>query len=121
MITVVAARRAACTAATPPGSDSSSNASPPCRGSRHRAAGGASSPGVARVATNNRSPSEVNVGADSPVLPWVSRRAGCTPSGSNSHIAVTYSVRSGLSSLIVVTTRAPSGDTARPATLGSAK
>ena len=41
--------------------------------------------------------------------------------GSSSQIAVTYSVRFSLGSLTVVTTRAPSGETASPDTRGRAK
>ncbi len=62
----------------------------------------------------------MNAGDDSPFAPRVNRRAGSWPSGSSSQTAVMYSVRFSLSSLTVVTTREPSGDTASPDTLGSA-
>ena len=119
--TVRGASPATCTADTPPGSDNSSTASPPSLGSRQSAAGADSSPDVGRLARNSRSPSEVKTGADSPFPPRVSRRAEPMPAGSNSHIAVRYSVPSELSSLTVVTTRSPVGLTASPATLGRAR
>ena len=56
-------------------------------------------------------------GADSPV-PRVSLRAGRTPAGSISHSAVRKRVRFGSGVATVVTSRAPSGDTARPANRG---
>ena len=114
--TVAAAARAVRTPSTPPGSASTSTASPPAAGNRHNDAGGLSSSSVGRAATNRRSPSAVKVGDDSPFAPRVRRRAGCLPAGSSSHIALTNSVRFSLSSAIDVTTRDPSGDTARPDT-----
>ena len=63
----------------------------------------------------------MNAGADSPFAPLVKRRAGALPFGSSSQTAVTYSVRFSLSSLTVVTTRKPSGETASPDTRGKAK
>ena len=78
-------------------------------------------PRSGRAATNSRSPSAVKAGDDSPLAPRVSRRAGRWPAGSSSQRALTYSVRLSLSSATVVTTREPSGDTARPATPAAAR
>ena len=118
--TALGASRAVFTSSTPPDGARTSTASPPAAGRLHNAAGGLSSSSVGRTATNKTSPSEVNAGADSPLAPRVNRRAGRCPSGSTSQTAVTYSVRLSLSSLTVVTTREPSGDTASPDTRGRA-
>src|SRR5215207_2846542 len=118
--TVTGAARAVRTVATPPGSATSSTASPPAAGNRHNDAGGLSSSSVGRDATKRMSPSAVKAGDDSPLAPRVSLRAGRRPVGSTSQTALTNSVRLSLSSATVVTTRDPSGETARPESRGSA-
>ena len=93
----------------------------PAGGSRQSAAGASSaasaSSGSGRAEVKSRSPSGRNAGPDSPV-PRVSLRAGRSPAGSISHSAVRKRVRFGSGVATVVTSRAPSGDTARPANRG---
>src|SRR5690606_7004574 len=113
-----AARVAARTLLTPPGWAASSVASPPAAGSDQTA--GLASSSEPRLATKRRSPSAVNTGWDSPVGPWVRRRAGRPPAGSTYMTAVWYVVGSSFSVLTAVTGRRPSGERASPPSRGRA-
>ena len=70
--------------------------------------------GSGRAEVNSSEPSGRNAAPLSPLALRVSRRAGRSPVGSTSHSAVTYLVRLGFSVCTAVTSRVPSGESARP-------
>ncbi|MDQ1179649.1 hypothetical protein QE397_001104 [Rhodococcus sp. SORGH_AS 301] len=110
---------AATTPPTPPPRCATLRASPPRADSAHTADGASSSPDAAR--TKSRSPFAAKVGAESPVADRVSRRGADVPSVAMDHRLETYFVRAAFSSDIVVTSDAPSTDSASPAMRGRSR
>ena len=121
--TTVSASLAAWTPPIPPARDKATRASPPSDGRIQRAFTGSASglSGSGRAEVKYRSPLAANTAPASPLALRVIRRACLAPPGSTSHSAVQYSVPFAPRVATVVTSRAPSGLSVKPLTLGIAR
>ncbi len=116
--TTVPAVRATRTPSIPPGRVSTLRASPAPAGNCHSAVGSSSSD--SRLVRKSSEPSAAKAGSLSPRFDWVSRWAGAAPAGSMAQSDLMNLAPSWSRAATVATSRSPSGDRARPLTLGMA-